>query len=82
MLLSLPSQLVRGCWEPQWWGAPTAASTALPRHPQLPVKGSSVSLQAEAAEMDGFQADTEEDEEDDDCMIVDIQPGRGGEGKR
>ncbi|XP_075031325.1 chromatin assembly factor 1 subunit A isoform X2 [Calonectris borealis] len=32
--------------------------------------------QAEAAEMDGFQADTEEDEEDDDCMIVDIQPGR------
>lgn len=32
--------------------------------------------------MDGFQADTEEDEEDDDCMIVDIQPGRGGEGKR
>ncbi|XP_075579621.1 chromatin assembly factor 1 subunit A isoform X1 [Pelecanus crispus] len=32
--------------------------------------------QAEAAEMDGFQADTEEDEEDDDCMIVDIQPGK------
>ncbi|XP_053905876.1 chromatin assembly factor 1 subunit A isoform X2 [Cuculus canorus] len=29
--------------------------------------------QAEAAELDGFQADTEEDE-DDDCMIVDIQP--------
>ena len=28
--------------------------------------------------MDGFQADTEEDEEDDDCMIVDIQPGKGG----
>ncbi|NWW64566.1 CAF1A factor, partial [Ifrita kowaldi] len=25
----------------------------------------------QAAEMDGFQADTEEDEEDDDCMIVD-----------
>lgn len=37
------------------------------------------SLKAEAAEMDGFQADTEEDEEDDDCMIVDIQPGKGGE---
>ncbi|XP_009999188.1 PREDICTED: chromatin assembly factor 1 subunit A [Chaetura pelagica] len=34
--------------------------------------------QAEAVEMDGFQADTEEDEEDDDCMIVDIQPGKGG----
>ncbi|XP_074020033.1 chromatin assembly factor 1 subunit A [Numenius arquata] len=33
--------------------------------------------QAEAAELDGFQADTEEDEEDDDCMIVDIQPGKG-----
>ncbi|KAM6231635.1 chromatin assembly factor 1 subunit A isoform 2-T2 [Spheniscus humboldti] len=33
--------------------------------------------QAEAAEMDGFQADTEEDEEDDDCMIVDIQPVKG-----
>ncbi|XP_061871195.1 chromatin assembly factor 1 subunit A isoform X2 [Colius striatus] len=33
--------------------------------------------QAEAAEMDGFQADTEEDEEDDDCMILDIQPGKG-----
>ncbi|XP_051495695.1 chromatin assembly factor 1 subunit A isoform X2 [Apus apus] len=32
--------------------------------------------QAEAVEMDGFQADTEEDEEDDDCMIVDIQPGK------
>ncbi|KAM9254760.1 chromatin assembly factor 1 subunit A isoform 2-T2 [Cariama cristata] len=31
---------------------------------------------AEAAEMDGFQADTEEDEEDEDCMIVDIQPGK------
>ncbi|CAN8201357.1 unnamed protein product [Coccothraustes coccothraustes] len=30
-----------------------------------------------AAEMDGFQADTEEDEEDDDCMIVDVQPGKG-----
>lgn len=29
--------------------------------------------------MDGFQADTEEDEEDDDCMIVDIQSGKGGE---
>lgn len=28
--------------------------------------------------MDGFQADTEEDEEDDDCMIVDIQPVKGG----
>ncbi|NWH41049.1 CAF1A factor, partial [Chloropsis hardwickii] len=28
-------------------------------------------------EMDGFQADTEEDEEDDDCMIVDVQPGKG-----
>lgn len=27
--------------------------------------------------MDGFQADTEEDEEDDDCMIVDVQPGKG-----
>ena len=25
-------------------------------------------------EMDGFQADTEEDEDDDDCMIVDVQP--------
>ena len=35
-------------------------------------------LKAEAAEMDGFQADTEEDEEDDDCVIVDIQPGKGG----
>ncbi|XP_037240236.1 chromatin assembly factor 1 subunit A isoform X1 [Falco rusticolus] len=33
--------------------------------------------QAEAVEMDGFQADTEEDEEDEDCMIVDIQPGKG-----
>ncbi|NXE42944.1 CAF1A factor, partial [Ptilorrhoa leucosticta] len=33
-----------------------------------------------AAEMDGFQADTEEDEEDDDCMIVDVQPGKGGKG--
>ncbi|KAM6236045.1 LOW QUALITY PROTEIN: chromatin assembly factor 1 subunit A [Porphyrio hochstetteri] len=32
--------------------------------------------QAEAAEMDGFQADTEEDEEDEDCMIVDIQSGK------
>ncbi|XP_074783984.1 chromatin assembly factor 1 subunit A [Athene noctua] len=32
--------------------------------------------QAEAAEMDGFQADTEEDEEDDDCLIVNIQPGK------
>ncbi|XP_062452119.1 chromatin assembly factor 1 subunit A isoform X2 [Rhea pennata] len=32
--------------------------------------------QAEAMEMDGFQADTEEDEEDDDCMIVDVQPGK------
>ncbi|NXP44006.1 CAF1A factor, partial [Heliornis fulica] len=32
--------------------------------------------QAEAAEMDGFQADTEEDEEDDDCMIVDVQSGK------
>lgn len=30
--------------------------------------------QAEAMEMDGFQADTEEDEDDDDCMIVDVQP--------
>lgn len=30
--------------------------------------------------MDGFQADTEEDEEDDDCMIVDVQPGKGGQG--
>ncbi|NXK67198.1 CAF1A factor, partial [Sylvietta virens] len=28
-------------------------------------------LSLQAAEMDGFQADTEEDEEDDDCMIVD-----------
>ncbi|NXD31169.1 CAF1A factor, partial [Spelaeornis formosus] len=33
----------------------------------------------QAAEMDGFQADTEEDEEDDDCMIVDVLPGKGGE---
>ncbi|XP_074894169.1 chromatin assembly factor 1 subunit A [Buteo buteo] len=32
--------------------------------------------QAEAVEMDGFQADTEEDEEDDDCMIVDVRPGK------
>ncbi|KAM6041826.1 chromatin assembly factor 1 subunit A isoform 2-T4 [Chlamydotis macqueenii] len=32
--------------------------------------------QAEGVEVDGFQADTEEDEEDDDCMIVDIQPGK------
>ncbi|NXL95533.1 CAF1A factor, partial [Alectura lathami] len=32
--------------------------------------------QAEAMEMDGFQADTEEDEDDDDCMIVDVQPGK------
>ncbi|XP_050168565.1 chromatin assembly factor 1 subunit A isoform X1 [Myiozetetes cayanensis] len=32
--------------------------------------------QAEAVEMDGFQADTEEDEEDDDCMIVDVQPAK------
>ncbi|XP_077698006.1 chromatin assembly factor 1 subunit A isoform X1 [Eretmochelys imbricata] len=31
--------------------------------------------QADAVEMDGFQADTEEEEEDD-CMIVDIQPGK------
>ncbi|NWT62106.1 CAF1A factor, partial [Erythrocercus mccallii] len=31
----------------------------------------------QAAEMDGFQADTEEDEEDDDCMIVDVLPGKG-----
>ncbi|KAM4883850.1 chromatin assembly factor 1 subunit A [Sylvia borin] len=31
----------------------------------------------QAADMDGFQADTEEDEEDDDCMIVDVQPGKG-----
>ncbi|NXS88786.1 CAF1A factor, partial [Erpornis zantholeuca] len=30
----------------------------------------------QAAEVDGFQADTEEDEEDDDCMIVDVQPGK------
>ncbi|NXM54828.1 CAF1A factor, partial [Illadopsis cleaveri] len=30
----------------------------------------------QAADMDGFQADTEEDEEDDDCMIVDVQPGK------
>ncbi|NXU46329.1 CAF1A factor, partial [Drymodes brunneopygia] len=34
--------------------------------------------QVSAAELDGFQADTEEDEEDDDCMIVDVQPGKGG----
>ncbi|NXM43770.1 CAF1A factor, partial [Gymnorhina tibicen] len=34
----------------------------------------------QAAEMDGFQADTEEDEEDDDCVIVDVQPGKGGKG--
>ncbi|NXU99403.1 CAF1A factor, partial [Cettia cetti] len=34
----------------------------------------------QAAELDGFQADTEEDEEDDDCMIVDVQPGKGGQG--
>lgn len=34
----------------------------------------------QAADMDGFQADTEEDEEDDDCMIVDVQPGKGGQG--
>ncbi|NXF83277.1 CAF1A factor, partial [Sclerurus mexicanus] len=32
--------------------------------------------QAEAVEMDGFQADTEEDEEDDDCMIVDVLPAK------
>ncbi|XP_017689105.1 PREDICTED: chromatin assembly factor 1 subunit A, partial [Lepidothrix coronata] len=32
--------------------------------------------QAEAVELDGFQADTEEDEEDDDCMIVDVQPAK------
>ncbi|XP_006278730.1 chromatin assembly factor 1 subunit A [Alligator mississippiensis] len=32
--------------------------------------------QAEAVEMDGFQADTEEEEEEDDCMIVDIQPNK------
>ncbi|NXT06375.1 CAF1A factor, partial [Prunella fulvescens] len=37
-------------------------------------------LSLQAAEMDGFQADTEEDEEDDDCMIVDVQPGKGGKG--
>ncbi|NWR07651.1 CAF1A factor, partial [Paradoxornis webbianus] len=30
----------------------------------------------QAADMDGFQADTEEDEEDDDCMIVDVLPGK------
>lgn len=36
-------------------------------------------LKAEAMEMDGFQADTEEDEDDDDCMIVDVQPCKGGE---
>lgn len=29
-------------------------------------------------DMDGFQADTEEDEDDDDCIIVDVQPGKGG----
>lgn len=29
-------------------------------------------------DMDGFQADTEEDEDDDDCVIVDVQPGKGG----
>ncbi|NWT10424.1 CAF1A factor, partial [Vireo altiloquus] len=34
----------------------------------------------QAAEMDGFQADTEEDEEDDDCMIVDVQPGKDSTG--
>ncbi|NXO45271.1 CAF1A factor, partial [Locustella ochotensis] len=33
-------------------------------------------LPLQAAEMDGFQADTEEDEEDDDCMIVDVQPAK------
>ncbi|NWI97011.1 CAF1A factor, partial [Pitta sordida] len=32
--------------------------------------------QVGAVEMDGFQADTEEDEEDDDCMIVDVQPAK------
>ncbi|XP_075759151.1 chromatin assembly factor 1 subunit A [Pelodiscus sinensis] len=31
--------------------------------------------QAEAVEMDGFQADTEEEEEED-CIIVDIKPGK------
>ncbi|XP_053153074.1 chromatin assembly factor 1 subunit A isoform X2 [Hemicordylus capensis] len=32
--------------------------------------------QAEATEMDGFQADTEEEDEDD-CMIVDVQQSKG-----
>ncbi|XP_058019591.1 chromatin assembly factor 1 subunit A isoform X1 [Ahaetulla prasina] len=32
--------------------------------------------QAEMTEMDGFQADTEE-EDDDDCIIIDVQPSQG-----
>ncbi|NXN85777.1 CAF1A factor, partial [Bombycilla garrulus] len=43
-----------------------------PRRAEQP--GASLALQA--AEVDGFQADTEEDEDDDDCMIVDVQPGK------
>lgn len=47
-------------------------------HPPLAGSRLVAVLSLQAAEMDGFQADTEEDEEDDDCMIVDVQPGKGG----
>lgn len=62
---------------------PDVPSTAWARsHTWHPHLGSHLLrvLPLKAAELDGFQADTEEDEEDDDCMIVDVQPGKGGKG--
>lgn len=58
----------------------TACARPGPWHPRPPDSHPVPVLSLQAAEMDGFQADTEEDEEDDDCMIVDVQPGKGGKG--
>lgn len=60
-------------------GCPALPVPALPPGTSWLTAGT-CSLSLQAAEMDGFQADTEEDEEDDDCMIVDVQPGKGGKG--
>ncbi|NXP18051.1 CAF1A factor, partial [Scytalopus superciliaris] len=71
-------------------GGSVPGGTAVPQGTPLPPKRKAVGSmsitkfmkrprdaeQAEAVEMDGFQADTEEDEEDDDCMIVDVQPAK------
>ncbi|KGL74371.1 Chromatin assembly factor 1 subunit A, partial [Tinamus guttatus] len=66
-------------------GGPAPAQTPLVSAKRRPTGSMSITKfmkrprgaeQAEAAETDGFQADTEEDEEDDDCMIVDVQPGK------